>query len=151
MKTRAERIAIVVDGLRAAISDIECPVQFSPLLMEAMQLLAALRAPAQAPEGAADADMRAFSASDAACYKWPDDTPEHRAARAAYCEGAADYGTPAPSPMVTEEEIRDAVAGVRKCFLPCACLENPQPQLSDCATCARAVLALIQSKTKERT
>ena len=29
-----------------------------------------------------------FGASDAACYKWPDDTPEHRACRAAYIEGA---------------------------------------------------------------
>lgn len=38
------------------------------------------------------ADMRAFGASDAACYKWPDDTPEHKALRAAYIEGAADCG-----------------------------------------------------------
>ena len=44
-----------------------------------------------------DADMRAFSASEAACYKWPDDTPAHVMARAAYCEGAADYGAPAPA------------------------------------------------------
>lgn len=36
-----------------------------------------------------EADMRAFGASDAACYKWPDDTPEHKALRAAYIEGAA--------------------------------------------------------------
>lgn len=36
--------------------------------------------------------MRAFGASHAACSKWPDDTAEHRALRAAYCQGAADYG-----------------------------------------------------------
>ena len=39
-----------------------------------------------------EASMRAFGASDAACYKWPDDTPEHKALRAAYIEGAADCG-----------------------------------------------------------
>lgn len=38
---------------------------------------------------ASDADMRAFSASDAACYKWPEDTAEHKALRAAYIDGAA--------------------------------------------------------------
>lgn len=40
-----------------------------------------------------EGDMRAFSASEAACYHWPEDTPEHRTARAAYCKGAADYGS----------------------------------------------------------
>ncbi len=39
-----------------------------------------------------NADMRAFGASDAACYKWPEDTSEHKALRAAYMEGAADCG-----------------------------------------------------------
>ena len=37
-----------------------------------------------------EADMRAFGASDAACYKWPGDTAQDRALRAAYIEGAAD-------------------------------------------------------------
>jgi len=32
----------------------------------------------------------AFGASHIACYKWPKDTPEHKALRAAYIEGAAD-------------------------------------------------------------
>lgn len=44
--------------------------------------------PTPVPEPTA-ADMRAFGASAVAAYKWPGDTPEHRAARAAYCEGAA--------------------------------------------------------------
>lgn len=35
-----------------------------------------------------EATMRALSASEIACYKWPDDTPEHRALRAAYVEAA---------------------------------------------------------------
>ena len=39
-------------------------------------------------------ELRAFSASDKACYLWPDDTEEHKTARAAYCQGAADYGAP---------------------------------------------------------
>ena len=42
--------------------------------------------------GPTEADMRAFSASDAACYRWPDDTVEHRALRSAYIAGAADCG-----------------------------------------------------------
>lgn len=37
-------------------------------------------------------EMRAFGASDTACYLWPDDTEEHRNLRAAYIRGAADYG-----------------------------------------------------------
>ena len=35
------------------------------------------------------ADMAAFGASETACYRWPMDTVEHRAMRAAYCDGAA--------------------------------------------------------------
>lgn len=35
------------------------------------------------------ATMAAFGASEAACYKWPDDTPEARTCRAAFCEGSA--------------------------------------------------------------
>jgi hypothetical protein len=33
--------------------------------------------------------QRALSASEVACYRWPDDTPEHKALRQAFCEGAA--------------------------------------------------------------
>ena len=36
-----------------------------------------------------DADMRAFGASDEACYRWPEDTPEHKALRRAFIDGAA--------------------------------------------------------------
>ena len=32
--------------------------------------------------------MRAFGASDEACSRWPDDTPEHKALRAAFIAGA---------------------------------------------------------------
>jgi hypothetical protein len=34
-------------------------------------------------------DMAAFGANESACYRWPMDTAEHRAMRAAYCDGAA--------------------------------------------------------------
>jgi hypothetical protein len=37
-----------------------------------------------------DADMRAFGASYSACHKWPSDTEQDKACRAAYVEGAAD-------------------------------------------------------------
>lgn len=37
-------------------------------------------------------DMQAFSASEAACYQWPEDTAEHKALRAAYIGGAASIG-----------------------------------------------------------
>ena len=35
------------------------------------------------------ADMAAFGASDEACYRWPEDTDEHKALRAAFIAGAA--------------------------------------------------------------
>lgn len=37
-----------------------------------------------------NATMRAFGASDAACYLWPDDSETHKALRAAYICGAAN-------------------------------------------------------------
>lgn len=33
--------------------------------------------------------LAAYGASEYACYRWPEDSGEHRAMRAAYCEGAA--------------------------------------------------------------
>lgn len=52
--------------------------------------LAAREHPAPATGGEATlADMIAFGASDAACTYYPDDTPGHRLARKAYCDGAA--------------------------------------------------------------
>lgn len=50
-------------------------------------------------------DMRAFGASEVAAYRWPDDTPEDRAARAAFCDGAAS-ASPAPSPEAQAEVER---------------------------------------------
>lgn len=38
----SDQITILVEGLRAAIRDPECPGQFSPLLMECAQVLDAL-------------------------------------------------------------------------------------------------------------
>jgi hypothetical protein len=35
-----------------------------------------------------------LSASEAACYRWPEDTAEHRAMRAAFMDGAAHIATP---------------------------------------------------------
>lgn len=45
------------------------------------------RSPAPADDSA---ELHAFGASHVACYLWPDDTAEHRTARVAYCQGAAD-------------------------------------------------------------
>jgi hypothetical protein len=45
-------------------------------------------------EQATPADMRAFGASDEACYRWPNDTAEHRACRAAFIAGAVAAATP---------------------------------------------------------
>lgn len=53
------------------------------------RILAALEAALAVREPNAG-DWAAFGASDAACYKWPDDTAEHKALRAAYIEGAAE-------------------------------------------------------------
>lgn len=52
------------------------------------------------------AEMRAFGASHVACFKWPDDTAEHRAARAAYCQGAAD-AAPADEGETQEDVDRE--------------------------------------------
>lgn len=38
--------------------------------------------------------MRAISASEIACYKWPENTPEHRQLRAAFVAGAASGARP---------------------------------------------------------
>lgn len=53
---------------------------------------------------AAEADMRAFGASEIAAYKWPDDTAEHRAARSAFCEGAASI-----QPTASVEAVLDQI------------------------------------------
>lgn len=45
--------------------------------------LAIMRIACRGPE------MARLSASEAACYRWPEDTAEHRAMRAAFCDGAA--------------------------------------------------------------
>ena len=39
------------------------------------------------------ANMARLSASEIACYKWPEDTREHKALRAAFMEGAAHSAT----------------------------------------------------------
>jgi hypothetical protein len=45
----------------------------------------------------ADDSFRALSASEVACYKWPDDTQEHRTKRAEYVARAvAEKQTPEP-------------------------------------------------------
>lgn len=56
-----------------------------------LAMRAALTAAAQAGKST-ESDMRAFGASEAACYHWPEDTAEHKALRAAYCRGAANCG-----------------------------------------------------------
>lgn len=38
---------------------------------------------------AQQASLRGLSASEIACYRWPEDTAEHRAMRAAFCDGAS--------------------------------------------------------------
>lgn len=48
--SRNERAAAVLDGLATAIRDPECPVQFSPLLMEARKLLSGELAADPAPQ-----------------------------------------------------------------------------------------------------
>jgi hypothetical protein len=45
------------------------------------------------------ADMAAFGASDEACYRWPEDTPEHKALRAAFIAGAAAEAMRGKEPM----------------------------------------------------
>jgi hypothetical protein len=48
-------------------------------------------------------DMARLSASEAACYRWPEDTAEHRAMRAAYMDGAASTAGHAQTPAEPHE------------------------------------------------
>lgn len=47
-------------------------------------------------------DMIRLSASEVACYRWPEDTAEHRAMRAAFIDGAAYGVTKTPGDLPTE-------------------------------------------------
>lgn len=58
-----------------------------------------------------DSDMRAFGASDEACYRWPEDTPEHRACRQAFIAGAAAAATPVVLRIAEVAEIVAALSG----------------------------------------
>ena len=58
------------------------------------------------------AEMVAFGASELACAKWPADTPEHRVARVAYCEGAHDAAASRPDPA----ELKRLIENVKTCW-----------------------------------
>lgn len=53
--------------------------------------------------GVSDANMIGLSASEHACYEWPEGTAEHKALRAAYVKGAMDYA------MVTAKAEADII------------------------------------------
>jgi hypothetical protein len=71
-----------------------------------------------------DSDWLALSASEKACYHWPEDTDIHKQCRAAYIAGATDYAVP-----------QTAIAGN---FIPPigTCAICKKPPSADCATCA---------------
>lgn len=110
-----------IDNVIKAWQDAPMGVSFGRYMEHALSKLcaerdrAALTAAAKAAPPT-EADMRAFGANEAACYKWPDDSTWHKACRAAYCQGAADYGGAAPTLLgraddgpfcdVTADELR---------------------------------------------
>lgn len=63
-------------------------------------------------------EMAAFGASHVACYRWPDDTPNHRLARVAYCEGAHDAVASAAqaSNMALEEAVTDFIEATKDSY-----------------------------------
>lgn len=70
-----------------------------------------------APQPASNADMARLSASEVACYKWPEDTAEHRALRAAFMDGAvAHAGGDANTAKDPDEDHPDCVTD-RECEL----------------------------------
>lgn len=48
-----------------------------------------------------DSSWVGLSASERACYEWPEDNDLHKQCRAAYIAGATDYAAPAPLPFAT--------------------------------------------------
>lgn len=71
------------------------------------------------------ATMRAFSASDAACYLWPDGTDEHKTLRAAYIRGAADCS---PTPAMGREQLHELSARVHGALADYASLEPEEDE-----------------------
>jgi hypothetical protein len=65
------------------------------------------------PPSAGMDGLARLSASEVACYRWPEDTTEHRAMRAAFCDGAIHITTLASSPMEGRWEER-AIAVLNK-------------------------------------
>lgn len=58
------------------------------------------------PHAAQAESMVRLSASEAACYRWPEDTAEHRAMRAAFMDGAASAASIASAEVVqTQDEL----------------------------------------------
>lgn len=61
-----------------------------------------------------DEAMRRLSANEVACYRWPDDTSEHKALRAAFMDGAVSAApTTSPEPdAVREDRWSDALSAI---------------------------------------
>lgn len=105
-------VLLSVNWLRDSASEKEhedyVRANWTKEIAEAKRLILASLSPAATP--VSEGDMRAFGASEHAAYKWPDDTPEHRAARAAFCEGAAlakPASSPAPVRPIGNQGISD--------------------------------------------
>jgi hypothetical protein len=85
---------------------------FTPDL--ARKIIAKYRALLRAsPSSASMEGLARLSASEVACYRWPEDMTEHRAMRAAFCDGAIHITTLASSPMGGRWEER-AIAVLNK-------------------------------------
>lgn len=89
----------------------ETHVGIAALIDRLSSALAAERARADAMQE--EGDKAAFGASDAACVYYPEDTPEHIAARKAYCDGAAAMGQALAAERERAERLAGALMEVR--------------------------------------
>jgi len=96
------------------------------------------------------ATMLSFAASDAACYKWPEDTEIHRACRAAFCEGAASNAT-------AFESNAKVIAALKGAFLAhlmreneCYCFRHGVPCDEKKCGCLMELQAAVDEQDNER-
>lgn len=106
-------------------------------------------------------ELRALSASEEACYRWPEDTAEHRAMRAAYVDGASRAPQPSMRPdqspatasFDTTARMREALEEALNYLQTSASIriQTTAPEVvahntkvSECATRIRVALAAPQ-------
>jgi hypothetical protein len=80
-------------------------------------------------------DMARLSASEVACYRWPEDTAEHRAMREAFCDGAAHIAPAQGSRGCDDIAAERQRQMVREGWTPAHDDEHTESDLASAALC----------------